>query len=213
MLLLKGRWNQRRRGRKCLLYSFKGMDHVLHLQWNTSDVLMHVTGWVFILSPWKLMIKGFKTSREVIAGVIRVHLTELLFVIMVTSPSGYVFEGFPWRKKAGALRSLCSSLLIRSVNLIKWFTLTSRRHASEVIHLESQLYEIIVLVVGEEGWTQSLWDHRLLPCARSPLLCACHWVKHAVASQQALAAQVWHYHTYGSKRNSCHKRGFSWLVS
>lgn len=174
---------------------------------------MHVTGWVFILSPWKLMLRGFKTSRDVIAGVIWVHLTELLFVIMVTSPSGYVFEGFPWRKKAGALRSLCSSLLIRSVNLIKWFTLTSCGHTSEVIHLESQLYEITAVVVGEEGRTQCLWDHQLLPCARSPLLCACLWVKHVAASQQALAAQVWHYHTYGSKRNRCNKRDLSWLVS
>lgn len=102
------------------------------------------------------MLRGFKTSRDVIAGVIWVHLTELLFVIMVTSPSGYVFEGFPWRKKAGALRSLCSSLLIRSVNLIKWFTLTSCGRTSEVIHLESQLYEITAVVVGEEGRTQCL---------------------------------------------------------
>lgn len=38
--------------------------------------------------------------------------------------------------KTGALRSLHGSLLIRSVNLIKWFTtLTSHRHESEAIHL------------------------------------------------------------------------------
>lgn len=54
----------------------------------------------------------------------------------------------PGGGRAGALRSVCSSLLIRSVNLIKWFTLTSHRHESEAIHLESQLYEAIILVVG-----------------------------------------------------------------
>ena len=94
------------------------------------------------------MLKDFKNSREGIAGVICVHLWVNFFVIMVKSPFGYMCEGCPWGKKAGALRSLCSSLLIRSVNLIKWFTLTSRRHESEAINLESQLYEIIILVVG-----------------------------------------------------------------
>lgn len=94
------------------------------------------------------MLRDFKTSREVIAEVIWVHLWENLFVIMVKSSFGYVCEGCPWGRKNGALRSLCSSLLIRSVNLIKWFTLTSHRHESEAIHLESQLYEIIIVVVG-----------------------------------------------------------------
>lgn len=36
----------------------------------------------FILSPWKLMLKDFKTTREVIGEVIWVHLAELLFVMI-----------------------------------------------------------------------------------------------------------------------------------
>lgn len=81
------------------------------------------------------MLEDFKTSREVIAEAIWVHLWENLFVITVKCPFGYVCEGCPCGSKTGALRSSCRSLLIRSVNLIKWFTLTSCRHESEAIHL------------------------------------------------------------------------------
>lgn len=94
------------------------------------------------------MLKEFKTSRESIAEVIWVRVWEDLFVVMVRSPFGYMCEGYSLGRKTGALTFLCSPLLIRSVNLIKWFTLTSRRHESEAIHLASQLHEIIILVVG-----------------------------------------------------------------
>lgn len=70
------------------------------------------------------------------------------FVVMVRSPFGNMCERYSLGRKTGALRSLCSPLLIRSLNLIKWFILTSRRHESEAIHLASHLYEIIILVVG-----------------------------------------------------------------
>jgi len=119
-----------------------------------------------------------------------VYLWENLFVITVKSAFGYVCEGCPWERETGSLRSLCSSLLIRSVNLIKWFTLTSRRHESEAIHLESQLHEIIILVVGRSGLNavpvkraaSALCSKRslgsLLQDTFILLLHVCHWIKY-----------------------------------
>lgn len=149
------------------------MDSVFHLQWNSSDVWMHVIVYVFTFYSWILRLKDF-------AETIWVRLWEILFAIMVKKPQNTLVDMWKmslWWGEAGALKSLCSSLLIRSVNLIKWFTLTSHRHESEAIHLWSQVCAIIILVVGRCGLNPVPVRSPLLPAPGDHIPHACHWVK------------------------------------
>lgn len=50
------------------------------------------------------MLKDFKTSRDVIAEAIWMHLWDNLFVITEKSPFGHVYEGCPWGRKGGCFK-------------------------------------------------------------------------------------------------------------